>query len=104
MLVLALVMGVSMAVAASQAVWFSQGTSYVVRKDLYDKVQGYSFENFDRYSSGQLMVRLNADVLNIQNAMLYGILLGLYAPFMLLGTFVMAAINSPSLLRLLVST
>lgn len=102
MLVLALVMGVAMAIAATQAVWFSQGTGYVVRKDLYNKIQSYSFENFDRYSSGQLMVRLNADVLNIQNAMLYGILLGLYAPFMLLGTFVMAAINTPSLLWLLV--
>lgn len=101
MLVLAVIMGVSMAIAASQAVWFSQGTGYVVRKDLFNKIQSYSFENFDRYSSGQLMVRLNADVINIQNAMLYGILLGLYAPFMLLGTLVLSAIRTPSLLWLL---
>jgi ATP-binding cassette subfamily B protein len=103
MLVLAVIMGISMAIAASQAVWFSQGVGYVVRRDLYNKIQSYSFENFDRYSSGQLMVRLNADVINIQNAMLYGILLALYAPFMLSMAFILSAIRTPSLLWLLVA-
>ena len=65
MLVLAIMMGVSIAVAGSQAVFFSQGVAYYVRRELYSKVQGYSFENFDHRPTSDLMVRLNSDVVNI---------------------------------------
>ena len=65
MLVLAVVSGITMAIAASQAVFFSQGVGYVIRTKLYDKIQEYTFENFDHLSSSQLMVRLNADVVNV---------------------------------------
>ena len=82
MLVLGLVLGVSMAIAASQAVYFSQGTAYVLRRFLFDKIQDYSFENFDHFPPGNLMVRLNADVVNIQNGMQQAIMLGSYAPTM----------------------
>jgi len=101
MLVLAVIMGICMAIAASQAVYFSQGTAYVVRKYLYDKIQAYSFENYDHLSTGNLMVRLNADVVNVQNAMQYAIMLGSFAPFMLLATVILAIINTPDLLWVL---
>ena len=101
MLMLGLVMGVCMAIAASQAVYFSQGAGYVVRSFLYDKIQSYSFENFDHLSTGNLMVRLNADAVNVQNAMLYAIMLGSYAPFMVLATVILAIINTPSLVWVL---
>ena len=58
MLVLAAIAGITMAIAASQAVFFSQGVGYVIRTGLYDKIQEYTFENFDHLSSSQLMVRL----------------------------------------------
>ncbi len=102
MLVLAVVMGVAIAVAGSQAVFFSQGVAYYVRRELYAKVQGYSFENFDHRPTSDLMVRLNADVVNIQNAVLYTILLGSLAPFLLLLTVAMAVVNTPSLLWVVV--
>ena len=101
MLVLAVIIGISMTIAASQAVYFSQGTAYVLRRFLYEKVQRYSFENFDHFPTGKLMVRLNADVVNVQNAMQQAIMLGSYAPFMLLATIVLAAINTPGLLWIL---
>jgi ABC-type multidrug transport system fused ATPase/permease subunit len=97
MLVLAVAMGVSIAIAGSQAVFFSQGVAFYVRRELYNKVQGYSFENFDHRPTSDLMVRLNSDVVNIQNAVLYTILLGSLAPFLLLLTIAMAFINTPSL-------
>ena len=84
MILLALLMGVAMAIAASQAVFFSQGAAYLIRKRLSDQLQEYSFENFDHRPTGDLMVRLNADVVNVQNAVLYTILLGSLAPFLLL--------------------
>ncbi|UCG26029.1 MAG: ABC transporter ATP-binding protein, partial [Chloroflexota bacterium] len=101
MLVLAVVAGITMAIAAGLAVFFSQGTGYYVRSRLFEKIQTFSFGNFDRHPTGQMMVRLNADVLNLQNGMLYALLLGLYAPFMILATLVLTAINTPELLWLL---
>jgi ATP-binding cassette subfamily B protein len=101
MMVLAVIMGISMSIAASQAVFFSQGTGYVVRRYLYEKIQNYSFENFDHIPTGNLMVRLNADVVNIQNAMQYAIMLGSYAPFMLLATIILAITRTPELLWVL---
>ena len=101
MLLLALIMGLAMAVAASQAVFFSQGTGYVVRRYLYDKIQKYSFENFDHMPTSKLMVRLNADVVNVQNAMQYAIMLGSFAPFMLLATLILAIYRTPGLIWVL---
>jgi ABC-type multidrug transport system fused ATPase/permease subunit len=97
MLVLAVAMGASIAVAGSQAVFFSQGAAYYIRRELFEKVQRYSFENFDHRPTSELMVRLNADVVNIQNAILYTILLGSLAPFLLLLTVAMAIVNTPNL-------
>jgi ATP-binding cassette subfamily B protein len=97
MLLLALVMGAAIAIAGTQAVFFSQGAAFYVRRELYNKVQNYSFENFDHRPTGELMVRLNADVVNIQNAVLYTLLLGALAPFLLLLTIAMAIINTPDL-------
>jgi len=102
MAVLAVVAGVTMAGTAYYAVFFAQGTAYVVRAELYEKIQEYSFENFDRFRTGNLMVRLNADVLNIANAIMYGVILILYAPFMILVAMVMAYLRTPSLAWILI--
>ena len=103
MLVLAAVAGLCMAGAAGIAVFFSQGSALAVRSLLYQKIQEYSFENFDRFRISNLMVRLNADVINVQNAVLYTTMLGLYAPFMVLVTFALTAANAPSMLWVLVA-
>jgi len=102
MLVLALVSGLCLAGTAYFAVFFSQGTGYYVRSLLYRKIQTFSFGNYDRFRTGDMLVRLNADVVNIQNALLYMTLLLLYAPFMLLITYVLTIINTPSLIWVLV--
>lgn len=102
MFVLALVSGFCLAGTAYLAVFFSQGTGYYIRSYLYRKIQTFSFGNYDRFRTGDLLVRLNADVVNIQNALLYMTLLLLYAPFMLLVTYVLTIINAPSLILVLV--
>ncbi len=101
MLMLAVIAGICMAIAASQAVFFSQGIGYVIRSHLYEKIQTFSFGNYDKHSTGQMMVRLNSDALNVQNGMLYALLLGLYAPFMILATLALTIINTPELLWVL---
>ncbi len=102
MLVLAAIAGLCMAGAASIAVFFSQGAGYGVRTLFYEQIQTFSFENFDQFRISNLMVRLNVDVINIQNAVLYTTMLGLYAPFMILVTFVLTAVNTPEMLWVLV--
>lgn len=102
MLVWALIGGAALAGAAWLAVFFSQGTAYVIRVFLYRKIQTFSFGNFDRFRTGNLMVRLSADVANIQNAVLYSTLLVLYAPFMLTVAFILTLRNTPELVWLLV--
>jgi ATP-binding cassette subfamily B protein len=102
MFLLALISGVCLAGAAYISVFFSQGSGYMVRTLLYRQIQTFSFANFDRFPTSALMVRLNADVINIQNAMLYTTMLALYAPFMLLVTFVLTIIYTPSLVWILV--
>ncbi|MFW2380376.1 MAG: ABC transporter ATP-binding protein [Acidimicrobiales bacterium] len=101
MILLALLMGTAMAIAASQAVFFSQGAAFMIRRRLYDQLQEYSFENFDHRPTSQLMVRLNADAVNIQNAVMYAIMLGSFAPFILVTTLVLAVINTPQLVWVL---
>ena len=102
MAVLALIGGGCMAGTASYAVFFSQGTAYIIRTEVYKKIQTFSFGNFDRFRTGNLMVRLNADILNIQNAVMYSVMLLLYAPFMILIAFVFALITTPSLIWLMI--
>lgn len=101
MLVLAAISGACLAGAAYYSVFFSQGIGYVIRTLLYEKIQTFSFANFDRYPTSAMMVRLNADVLNVQNAMFYSTMLALYAPFMLLVTLAITIIRTPGMLWLL---
>ena len=64
MLLLALIMGLCMAIAASQAVYFSQGTAYMLRRHLYDKIQGYSFENEDVAKFMNVMQHTGSELIN----------------------------------------
>ena len=101
MLVLAIVGGGAITWTASLAVFFAQGTAYVLRAELYNKLQTFSFANFDRFRTGNLMVRLNADVNNLMYAVMYSVLLLLFAPFMVLIAVVLTAITTPSMLWVL---
>ncbi|MFN2198774.1 MAG: ABC transporter ATP-binding protein [Anaerolineales bacterium] len=104
MILLAVIAGLTLSGTAYYAVFFAQGTAWYIRTRLYEKIQEFSFENFDRLRTGNLLVRLNADVQYVSNAIMYAVLLLLYAPFMFLVAFVMAWIDTPSLIWLLFVT
>ncbi len=103
MAVLAVLAGVTMAGTAALAVFFAQGVAFGLRKYVYAKVQTFSFANFDRFRTGNLMVRLNADVNNVMNAILYMVLLTLYAPFMVLIAFILTFLFVPGMLWILIA-
>ncbi|MBK8050370.1 MAG: ABC transporter ATP-binding protein [Anaerolineales bacterium] len=102
MVLLALLAGATLAGTAAFAVFFAQGTAYVARTEVYNKIQTFSFANFDQFRTGNLLVRLNTDVNNIANAVMYSVMLLLYAPLMVIVAFVLTAISVPSLFWILV--
>lgn len=101
MIVLALIAGLTLTGTAYYAVFFAQGTAWAIRTRLYDKIQTFSFANFDRFRTGNLLVRLNTDVQYVMVAVMYSVMLLLYAPFMLIVAFILAFINTPDLVWLL---
>lgn len=61
-----------------------------MRNDLFRKVQQFSFENIDGYSTGSLVTRLTNDVQQVQNILMMGLRMALRAPGMFLGALIMA--------------
>ena len=68
-----------------------------LRSDLFKKVQGYSFANIDKFSTGSLVTRLTNDVTQMQNFINMMLRMMLRSPGMLIGGIVMAIKLSPSL-------
>ena len=75
----------------------STGFARNLRKDMFERIQGFSFENIDRFSSSGLVTRLTTDVTNLQNA--YQMLLRMFvrAPFSMITAMAMAFIISPKI-------
>ena len=68
-----------------------------MRADLFRKVQGYSFANIDKFSTGSLVTRLTNDVTQLQNFVNMMLRMMLRSPGMLIGGVIMAIRLSPSL-------
>ena len=63
-----------------------------VRHDVFHKVQDFSFENIDKFSSSSLVTRMTTDVNNVQMAFMMLIRIAVRAPLMLIFSVVMAYI------------
>lgn len=87
MAVLSLTFGILAGTACATA---SCGFARNLRKDLFYRIQTYSFENIDRFSSSSLVTRLTTDVTNVQNAYMMIVRTAIRCPLMLTFAFVMA--------------
>ena len=67
MIVAALVMMGGGVGGAYFAIKASTGFANDLRKDLFNKIQKFSFKNIDQYSSGSLITRLTNDITQVQN-------------------------------------
>lgn len=72
-----------------------------LRRDVYRKVQDFSFANIDRFSTGSLVTRLTNDVTQMQNFINMLLRMALRAPGMLIGGLIMAILLRPSLALIL---
>ncbi len=82
--------------AGHSAAKASAGFAANLRQDMYHKVQGYSFGNIDKFSTGSIVTRLTTDVTNLQNAFQM-VTRSVRAPAMLVFSLVMAFYLNPSL-------
>ncbi len=75
----------------------STGFARNLRKDMYHKIQDFSFANIDKFSTAGLVTRLTVDVSNVQNAFMMLIRMAVRAPLMLIFSVVMTITVSPKL-------
>ena len=68
-----------------------------LRKDVYAKVQKYSFANIDKFSASSLVTRMTNDVTQLQNFVNMLLRMALRSPGMLIGGIIMAISLKPSL-------
>ena len=103
--------GVMVVIAAIMAVggiggaYFSSKASICfstdLRKDIFHKVQQFSFKNIDDFSTGSLVTRLTNDIQQIQNVIMMSLRLMFRAPGMLVGGLIMAYLMNKQLVLIL---
>ena len=79
--ILSLLFGMFSGIFASKA---SSGFAKNLRKNLYYKVQDFSFSNIDKFSTSSLVTRLTTDVTNTQRAFQMIIRIAVRTPLMLI--------------------
>ena len=75
----------------------SAGFAKNLRHDLFHKIQTYSFENIDKFSSSSLVTRMTTDVTNVQMSFMMIIRIAIRAPLMLVCAIIMAYIMGGAL-------
>ena len=85
--------GIAGVTSAKAAAGFAKN----LRRDIYSRIQTFSFENIDRFSTASLVTRMTTDVQNVQMSYMMIIRTAIRAPLMLVFSIVMAYILGGSL-------
>ena len=83
--------------ASKYASYASAGFANNLRKDLFSKIQSFSFTNIDKFSTAGLITRFTTDVNNIQNSFQLLIRGFVRAPLMMCVAIFMSFMISPKL-------
>ena len=78
---------------AKSAVYFASD----IRRDIYKKIQSFSFSSIDKFSTGSLITRTTNDVTQLQNFVNMLLRMALRSPGMLIGALIMAISLNPGL-------
>ena len=68
----------------------STGFARNVRRDVYERIQHFSFENIDKFSTASLVTRLTTDISSVQMAFMMAIRLAVRSPLMFVFSIIMA--------------
>ena len=85
------------ALAGKTGAQASAGLAKNVRKDMYEKIQTFSFSNIDKFSTASLVTRMTTDITNMQNAYMMAIRIAVRSPMMFVFAVVMAFIMGGAL-------
>ncbi len=77
-------------IAAYTSAKAGSGFARNVRHDVFYKVQSFSFENIDKFSSSSLVTRMTTDIGNVQMAFMMLIRIAVRSPLMLVFSIIMA--------------
>lgn len=101
MVLLALCMMLGGVLGAYFAVKAAVNFAASLRKDVFTKVQKFSFANIEKFSTGSLVTRLTNDITNMQNVIMMALRMMLRAPGMLIGGLIMAVLMNARLALIL---
>lgn len=97
MALIALAMLITGVLGANFSVRASTRLAAGIRKEVFEKIQTFSFSDIDEFTTGSLITRITNDITQIQNfaqTMLRGVF---RSPVMLIGALIMSFIMNPSL-------
>ena len=92
--ILSLCCGTSAAYTCSKA---ASGFAKNLRHDLFSRIQSYSFQNIDKFSTSSLVTRLTTDVTNVQMSYMMLIRTAIRSPLMFIFSITMAYVMGGAL-------
>ena len=87
MALISLCCGGAAAITCSKA---STGFAKNLRRDMFQKIQGFSFSNIDKFSSTSLVTRLTTDITHVQMSYMMIIRTAIRSPMMFIFSIIMA--------------
>lgn len=97
LLVCAVVSAIAGTLAGRYAAVAAAGFAKNLRHDVFKKVQGFSFTNIDRFSTGSIITRCTTDITNLQNSYQMLIRVGVRAPLLIIVAWILSFRISPSI-------
>lgn len=84
-------------IAARTCAMASAGFAKNLRSDIFKRIQSFSFENIDKFSSSSLVTRMTTDVSNVQMAYMMIIRTAVRSPMMFVFSIIMAYVMGGAL-------
>ena len=97
MLLIALIGGITTISVSFLTSKISAGVARNLREQLFNKINSFSNEEYDKFSTSSLITRSTNDVMQVQMVCMIGIRFIFYAPLMLIGGVIMAINKSASM-------
>jgi ATP-binding cassette subfamily B multidrug efflux pump len=79
----------------------AQRMGYEMRNSLYRKIMSFSFDNLDRWRTGELMVRLNSDVNTVGMFVRMGMFMVIQSVIWILGAVIAMYLTDPGLANIM---
>lgn len=86
-LILAVISGCGASYCATKA---SSNFCHDLREEIFTKVQAFSFQNIDKFSTGSLVTRLTNDITQVGQVVIMALRMMFRSPGMLIGSMIMA--------------